>query len=233
MKRLAFRLLCLIIGAIYFSGCNITKPTANISKQDRETYLYSLGINSAPVDLNDFDAVSRVYIQTLLTKTYFYSWETASEIKADDLIEICVINNLLNLPRDVEGVYLPESGNPSAEQVEAAIKKHCDVTSDHLRTSRWYNAPDNTYALVFGGGGSVAPIATGAEQKGNQIIIEVTLLSHPDIYEWTDSSTLPSGKLQPDGSLLTPAGILTVELDDTNVIHFISYKLNDSFRWYK
>lgn len=186
--------------------------SSDLLNQYGNAYYNRLDIDDAPVDLNDLKAVTQVYVSPVNVNVFYYSWATPSDITADNLIEICARNNFLDLPRDKEGVYLPENSDPPAEQVEASIQKYFDVDSNYLRTSQWYEYEGikNTYSLVGGFGGGFSARAISAEQNGNQIVIEV------GIYKLEDFS-------------LTPSGTLTVELDGENIIHYISYILEDSF----
>lgn len=180
-------------------------------EEERRIYLQGLSIDSAPVDLNDLAAVTAVYVSPLPNNCYLYGWKSASEITADNLIEACAKENFLNLPRDEEDCYFPESAHPLAEDVEAAIQKHFDADVEYLRKSRWYEKEDHTYSLVSGFGGGWGGVAVSATQTGNLIIIEIA------IEKGMDNS-------------ITPVGTLKVELTPDNVVRYISYEYtNKSF----
>ncbi len=185
--------------------------SSDLLNQYGDAYYSRLNIDDAPVNLKDLRAVESVYIRLLRPEVFFYSWASAADIKADDLIEICAQYNLLDLPTDIEDVYLPEYVHAPAEQVEAAIQKHFNVISEYLKTSKWYEYGNvkNTYYLVVGGGG-YWPKAISAEQDGNQIIIEAGMFALEDMS-------------------LTPCGTLTVELNDKNVVKYLSYQIDESF----
>lgn len=186
-------------------------------EEERRIYLQGLSIDSAPVDLNDLAAVTAVYVSPLPNNCYLYGWKSASEITADNLIEACAKDNFLHLPRDIEGVYLPEVNKPAAEDVEKAIQKHFDVDADYLRTAKWYEfsedevIQENTYLLIGGFGGGWSALAIAAEQTGNRIIIEIAIEKSMDMS-------------------ITPVGTMTVELTADNVVRYISYEYtNESF----
>ncbi len=193
------------------SASSAPLASSDLLNQYGDAYWSRLRIDDAPVDLSDLRAVDNVYIAPLIPSVFFYAWASPSEIKADDLICICAQYNLLNLPTDVEGVYLPEYFHAPAEQVEAALQKHFDVSSEYLKTSEWYEYGNvkNTYGLVVGGGG-YWPQAISAKQDGNQIIIETGMFALEDMS-------------------LTPCGTLTVELDNKNVVKYISYQIDEAF----
>ncbi len=185
-----------------------SSETLKISSEERQVYLQSLNIDSAPVDLSDLKAVTAVYVSPLPNKCYLYGWESPSEITADNLIEACAKNNFLNLPRDDEECYLPESAHPLADDVEAAIQKHFDVEANSLRKSKWYeneNGKEHTYSLVSGFGGGWGAVAVSAEQMGNQIKIGIAIEKGED-------------------ESITPVGTMTVELTEDNVVQYISYE---------
>ena len=190
-------------------------------------------IKAENVDLSNMDDVTAAFIAPLTTKTLMYSWETASEISADDLIGFCTKNNLLNLPQDEEGGYAPEYINAPADEVEEALKKHFNVSSEHLRNSRWYDADTKTYALVVGGGG-VGHVAISAEQKEDKMMIAVGIVASDD--EENEDMTarkmaMPYYPHVLEGWIVFPSGTMTVELNDENVVTYNSYELNDSFQW--
>ncbi len=200
---------------IALQSSNSTSSTlpasSDLLNQYGDAYWSRLRIDDAPADLSDLRAVERVYLKPLGLAVFYYDWASPSEIKADDLICICAQYNFLNLPTDVEDVYLPEYAHAPAEQVEASIQRHFDVNKDYLRTSEWYEegSVKDTYYLVVGSGGY--PKALTATQDGNQIIIEASM---PVI---TDGSFVPCGKL-------------TIELSDENVVKYVSYQMYDSFK---
>ena len=190
-------------------------------------------IKAENIDLNNMDDVTATFLAPLTTKTLLYSWESTSEISADDLIGFCAKNNLLSLPQDEEGGYAPEYANAPADEVEEAMKKNFNVSTEYLRTSKWYNADTKTYVLAIGGGGG-GPVAISAEQKEGKIMIAVGLMASDDK---ENEDMLARKKAMPyyphvlKGWIVFPSGTMTVELTDENVVKYISYELNDSFRW--
>ena len=186
-------------------------------------------INDAPADLNDLDDVTNTYIRPLNNSCLLYSWASPSGIEADDLIEICAKNNFLSLPRDIEGVYLPDVANVSAEEIEEALQKHFDVDKKYLETSKWYNADTKTYDLVVGGGGAHFR-AMSAEQKENLVFIKAGL-AVSDNGEKEDKKNMMPYEPYIQGWIIFPSGTLTLELTSDNIVRYISYELNNTFKW--
>ena len=190
-------------------------------------------IKAENVDLSNMDDVTAAFLAPLATNTLLYSWESASEMTADDLIGFCAKNNLLSLPQDEEGGYAPEYANAPADEVEEALKKNFNVSSEYLRTSKWYNADTKTYALVIGGGGG-GPVAISAEQKEGKIMIAVGLMASDDE---ENEDMLARKKAMPyyphvlEGWIVFPSGTMTVELTDESIIRYLSYELNETFAW--
>ncbi|MEM1485721.1 hypothetical protein V6615_12750 [Oscillospiraceae bacterium PP1C4] len=208
-----------------------TSSNLETPDQARIEYLESLGIDDAPVDLNDLEAVTKVYVSPIPAGgAWFYSWKTPSEIEADDLIFMFSYNNFLNWPRDFEFSYEEGYRDAPADQVEAILQKHFDVESDHLKKSQFYNAENRTYSMVTGGGGCWMT-AMSAEQNGNQIVIKVGIISMMSEADLMPGESLPEGIRGSDGFTLTPTGTLTVELGNENIVKYISYQLNDGFEW--
>ena len=238
-KRMSLFLILLLI---LVSSCTAQTPSAaslnysenpvssSTAEQERQDYLSSLTIDSAPVDLNDLDAVTRVYVNPLIPTglVWFYSWHNAYEIQPDHLIEFCAYNNFLNLPMDEEDVYLPEYAHAPAEQVAASIQKHFDVQSEHLKNATYYKDDENgnsTYLLVGGFGGGWWSTAMTARQEGELIIIGVGI---------TKSGTetgLKEGEIQTPFGRLSPVGTLTLQLTADNVVRYLSYDYDESFVW--
>lgn len=239
------RIVIILCAALILSACGqqstFSQATAPIEQgmlsvsEERELYLAGLTINSAPVaDLTDLNAVSSVYVKPLVATggIFSYSWMDAFEIKADDLLNVLCYNNFLSLPQDNEGVYLPSSDTPPAEQVESALQKHFNVTSDHLRASDRYDAASETYQMIGGFGGGGGAVAMGAKQNGNQITIRIALMQYKsDMIEVTKSA-IPDGRLDmTDEMILTPKGTLKLELSDRTTVKYISYQLDDGVTW--
>ena len=215
------------------SGMNTPQSQGIGEASDAVEIQPDTAIKAENVDLSNMDDVTAAFLAPLTTKPLLYSWESASEITADDLIGFCAKNNLLSLPQDEEGGYAPEYANAPADEVEEALKKNFNVTTEYLRTSKWYNADTKTYALVIGGGG-VGPVAISAEQQEGKIMIAVGLMASDDE---ENEDMIARKKAMPyyphvvKGWIVFPSGTMTVELTDENVVKYISYELNDSFRW--
>ncbi len=164
-------------------------------------------IDGAPVlDLTDLKRLTEVYVWPLTINggVWSESWSSPSEIPANILIYICSFNEWVEYDASDTTVqpFAP------AGEVEAALQKHFDVSSDYLRASTSYNADNNTYPMIDGGGGWGA-FAMGAEHEGGRVTIKV-------------------GSIGPDETIPTPMGTLLVELEDGNVVKYLSYSVIDS-----
>ncbi|MPN56968.1 hypothetical protein SDC9_204662 [bioreactor metagenome] len=112
--------------------------------------------------------------------------------------------------------------------MEWAIQQYFDVKSEYLRTSTFYNPEDHTYTLVggFGGGGATATIR--GEQRGNQLSVEIGFLYDATVRE---RELLPGETLiKTEGyidRILTPKGVLTLELIYGKKARYVSYKRFD------
>ncbi len=240
MKRL-IGILAAVCMAVVFVSCGAQSTSGGLpdahdasvspaAEQERQDHLSSLTIDSAPVNLNDLDAVTMVYLNPLIPtgNVWFYSWRSAADIQPDHLIQICAYNNYLNLPMDEESVYLPEYANAPAEQVEASIQRHFDVQSEYLKNATYYEDDGNgnsTYFLVGGFGGGWRATAMSARQEGERIIIGVGI---------TKSGTetgLKKGEIQTPFGRLSPVGTLTLQLTEENVVRYLSYDYDESFVW--
>ncbi len=197
---------------------------------------HDTAIKAENIDLNNMDDVSAAFVDPLANNCLLYSWNSASEIRADHLIAICAKNNFLELPRDVEGVYLPEYVNAPADEVEKALQKNFDVRSEYLKTSKWYDADTQTYVLIIGGGGAHFR-AMSAENTKEGIMIQIGLAAYDDNEEdmAARKKAMPYQPLTDEpyrgGWVIFPSGTMTVELTDENIIRYISYELNESFQW--
>ena len=175
---------------------------------------YGPMIEAAPVNLYDLDIVTRAYVWPLIHtgNVSGYSWNSPSEIAADDLIDICAYNNLLDLPTDPPDLPIFSGGSYAdmyapANLVEAAIQKHFDVTVEYLQTASQYDPETDTYAMYNGWGGGWAYVATEVRQSGNRLIIDVGVSS--------------------DGSEPVSSNTLTIELQDGQTVRYISNRTID------
>lgn len=136
----------------------------------------------------------------------------------------CYYSNYIGWEKDFEGVFIEKAA--PAELVEWSIQEHFDVDSEYLRTSMFYNPEDHTYKLVggFGGGFDTATIRGG--QRGNQLTVEIGLLG-----TFTDRELLPGETLiKTEGytdQILTPLGVLTLELIYGKKARYVSFKRFD------
>lgn len=166
-------------------------------------------VEAVPKNLYDLQLVSRAYVWPLIhcARVAGYSWNSPAEIDADDLINICAYNNLLELPVEpadrtiFQGAEYVEHEAPAA-QVESALRKHFDVSADYLKTASQYHPETDTYTMYNGWGGGWAYMATAAKREGDRIVINV-------------------GISNPDNDEIIPCSVLTVEVKDS-VLKFIS-----------
>jgi hypothetical protein len=117
------------------------------------------------------------------------SWRTASEIPADDLVNFCAFNNLLNLPKqpDFDESFVNNHAQPEA--VEVAVQQYFDVPAEYLRTSLYYNHVtkdgeryDNEYIMLYGFGGGGMTAALNAVEEGDLLKITVGLFGPDDVF---------------------------------------------------
>lgn len=192
------RLLALIAAIIIIlCGCTANNSQTVSYASDSEPVRSSgNSINSDVQDTAFLDTLTVTYVRPLMPSgaILLSSWETAEEIAADELVEFCAFNNLLNkpvTPSDATiyngAVYVDHEG--AADEVENAIQKYFDVSKDYLRTSKLYNFYDqetnvqykDAYMLPdgFGGGSSIKAMA--AEQSESQLLITVGIFSPDDL----------------------------------------------------
>ncbi len=227
-------LVFMIIIVLAFSACRpevILKGAADVSTdiQIRESSEHPDYFSR--IDLSDLEAVDSSYLQPLVSggTVWYYSWDSVSEIKADDFVLMCANNNYLKLPVDAEGIYESEYANAPANQVEAAIQERFDVTTEYLRTSQFYSAKDDTYYLVVGSNSGWYTLALAAEQNADYLIIDVGIhcpLAEDEEEPNPSSWMLLNGIQMPDG-LAIPAGTLRLKIVDKQTVEYISYKLFD------
>ena len=207
---------------------------------------WNLGLEDAPADLDNLDMVTAVYVRPLVPNNAIWSgdsWNSPEELLADRLIDVCSYNNFLDLPRDFELCYPEEYINAPADRVEESLLRHFDVSREHLRTASQYHPDTHTYTLIGGFGGGWSAAAMSAEQEGNFIRIRVGIHSmmtmenlEQDLREGiTDAAQgaywKEHAQVQEDGTLLIPAGTLTVELTEGNVVKYRSLIFDEGFSW--
>jgi|GEM_PF-1040391 len=156
------------------------------------------------------------YVCPLYMPIFDYSWNSIAEIKADDLVLTCAMNNYVEKEVDFEGVYI-EPNTPAAE-VELAIRDHFDVSADYLKTSEYYSAEDDTYRLLGGFGGGFSAVAISAEQTGDILSIGVGIMFQHVARELEEGE-----RLTPNGILL-PKGTLTLRIsgDEYQYLSFVA-----------
>lgn len=114
------------------------------------------------------------YVEPFIYDMGYKSWDDPMQLDPDALavyyISLEGIGEI-KIPRD--GPRDKEFENPlmPAEDVEQAVQKHFDVTSDHMRKSQYYDPETNCY--WSGGIGSTAEAyVVGAEQTDDLLTIE-------------------------------------------------------------
>lgn len=164
MKKLA-QSLSLILALFTLVSCSSDLKSSQSSSGDVKDSVIS-------VDVSDTLELTYQYIVPLIQtgEVWFYTWETASEIRADDLIDIFCNSNWLNLPYEW-GQYVDKVA--PADDVEHAIQKYFDVSNDYLKTSDSYNPDDDTYDLSSGWGGGWGAGAMSAKQEADKLIVQV------------------------------------------------------------
>ena len=193
-SKALWRIVLTALAIFAFGACGATdtlsKPPADVSSQG-EVEQWPLVIwppsedgpfiHRAPADLTDFSAVASTYLRPLMPGSglLLSSWAAPADILADDLILFYCYNNLGGLPiySCPDGfTYDPGNGDrPSvpAEQVEAALQRHFDVSAEHLRTSYSYNVDTQTYLMTDAFATPYSYVALSAEERGGIITITV------------------------------------------------------------
>lgn len=170
-------------------------------------------LENMPTDLGDLALVTKAFVWPLIATggCLTYSWDSPADINADDLIDICAYNNMLNLPTEpadltIFGGAAYAEGLADAGSVENVLQKYFDVTVEHLRTSKRYDAQTNTYAMLSGWGGGGEFLALSADIQGDLIAIHV-------------------GYGHSDRERIDNQGVLSIRLDAEGNIHYQSYKI--------
>lgn len=170
-------LFVVLVSLTFFCSCANTIPKNEIKEPPSIK-------EEAPYQINtsNIKDLQEKYVTPILVcgdiKTY--NWSSAQEIQADDLIEFCAYQNLLNLPTEEDrairysGKYV--NNIAPAEEVEAAILKHFDVSREHIRTSKYYNEDSNTYSLIYRITGTL--VLNNVEKEGETFVFH--LFNSPD-----------------------------------------------------
>ena len=211
---------------IIFSSCTSAQPSPNKEQSSENigsaTDKYENTQTKVAIDPHQFTdpkTVSEKYVSPILNygKMSTYNWESPSQISADDLINICMSNNYLNLPTSPDNKPISEYGEyltdyVPAEDMEAAIQTYFPVTSEHLKTSQYYDSKTDTYQITeiplrHGRGRGIS--AKSAAVSQNQVEIQLCV-SNPSY----DVGTLTM-ELLPDGRL-TYSSLILDELELCN-----------------
>lgn len=211
---------------IIFSSCTSAQssPNKELSSENisSATDEYENTQTKVAIDTHQFTdpkTVSEKYVAPILNygKMSTYNWESPDQILADDLINICMSNNYLNLPTSPDNKPISEYGEyltdyVPAEDMEAAIQTYFPVTSEHLKTSQYYDSRTDTYQITeiplrHGRGRGIS--AKSAAVSQNQVEIQLCV-SNPSY----DVGTLTM-ELLPDGRL-TYSSLILDELELCN-----------------
>ena len=156
MKKQNFLCMMIIIVIGCFSGC-APKQTVITRELADQTYLQPL-------------------IPTV--RLLRYSWDTASEIKPDDLVNFAAYNNLLALPTEpseqkiCDGASYVDNIAP-AEQLEQAVQQYFAVDAAQLRSSALYDSETQGYTLLSGWGGEYGASVTDVSQDGEVLTLKI------------------------------------------------------------
>lgn len=219
-------ILLVVFVAILLASCGAVYPIGE-PNPSRKTAEQTNGISLIAVDLNDLATVRTTYLSPIAAgRNWYYSWDNVSIIDADDFIRICTDINYLGLPRDAEGVY--ENAELPAARVEAAIQERFEVSSEHLKTSQYYNPENDTYFLYSGGNSGWYPVALSAKQDGSVIVIEVGI-NYP--LPVSDEKAAELVSIAEGDGVAIPAGTLTINLSQNKQPQYLSYLLYDEDFW--
>ena len=220
------------------SASSISDVPQTAEKWRRDPSLFDV----SGLDWGDMDAVTKKCVEPLVLDMLFdSSWESPSEIAPDDLVALCAYDNLLDLPRDWEGTYLPQSFHAPAADVETILAELFNVSADRLRQSRYYDADTETYRLLTGGTGAVSAKAMSVEMRDHTVDIRVgayALITEEEIEEgerrgeqFPPALKSPHRIITSDGCILVPSGTLTVRVTPQGELRYVSYRLDDGFHW--
>jgi hypothetical protein len=115
----------------------------------------------------EYEALNQKHMDALVVGMIISeSWEDANEVDPDAFMNYYAASFLHSENRD----FMDENGFIPADEMEAMVQSHFDVTTEHLRENIYYNAETNKYE--FGGLGSVvSPVVTYAARTGNRMTI--------------------------------------------------------------
>lgn len=158
------RMISLLLAAILMSLCSCTSLSSSINEEQTSESIASTAeepentqteASIDPALFADLQTVTEKYVSPVLSygKMTTYNWDSPSQILADDLVNICMSNNYLQLPTSPDNKPISEYGEyltdrVAADEVEAAIQTYFPVTSEHLQTSRYYDAQTNSYQMT-------------------------------------------------------------------------------------
>lgn len=146
------------------------------------------------------DELTETYIKPLNPNGALVSrtWASVSELTADELIGFCAFNNFLELPRDFEGLYEQGPVAPAAE-VEAAVTRYFAVDAAFLKTSQFYDAAADAYALPGGFGGGWTTRAFDERERDGFLIITTGVIGPDDEPDRPSRTATLTIAPQPDG----------------------------------
>ena len=197
---------------IIFSSCTSAQssPNKELSSENisSATDEYENAQTKVAIDTHQFTdpkTVSEKYVAPILNygKMSTYNWESPSQISADDLINICMSNNYPNLPTSPDNKSIQEYGEyltnrVPAKDMESAIQTYFPVTSEHLKTSRYYDSKTDTYQIAeiplrHGRGKGIS--AKSAAVSQNQVEIQLCVSNPSYNVGALTMELLPDGRL--------------------------------------
>ena len=179
MKKIISIFISLAI-LVSLAACGNTRQPAEISA---EVNLVELGEQYLPPAFYSF--------------VTFSSWENASEIDADNLVEFYSWAAYLeSLDIIIPDNLIQNNGYTNllpAEVIEQAIQRHFSITAEHLRTSMYYHADSDSYEVVGLGGASSYEILNVTLSDGI-VEIEFNGLQDGDLFQTGKLSIKQNGE---------------------------------------
>lgn len=159
-KLITLTLAILLVFSLAACGGNTTPETTKVISPEEYSALYDKYLTSIDIGMifnSEWDDANNI------EPDYFLYYYAHSFVKSGGKFEV----------DEDYGMYIP------ADELEAYVQSHFDVTTEHLRTNEYYIEERNAYE--FGGLGSAWHCEiTGAGQKGNLLTIEYDVIGPMD-----------------------------------------------------
>lgn len=126
------------------------------------------------IDHNNFDAIFSKYVAPIASSgLLFKTWNTPEDLAANKLIDFYGYNKVY-----LDEKYIGADANTpvgiQSSVVESYIRQHFIVSTEHLQTSDYYEASEQSYILIVGGrGGGAMPIITEVQQDEKNLSISL------------------------------------------------------------